>query len=83
MFTLDSIAMWVVLLALNLVHTWSQKRYKFCNYFGFNDSGPRLKNIADADLGFMINSKTSCKKGKCKGVVEWVDCHTLKFYFGL
>jgi len=37
-------------------------RYKFYNYFGFNDSGPRLTNFADADVGFMINYRTSGKK---------------------
>ena len=47
-------------------------RYKFYNYFGFNDSGPRLTNFADADVGFMINYRTSGKKDKCKGVVEWI-----------
>jgi hypothetical protein len=32
-----------------------------------------LKNIAHADVGFMINSKTTGKKGNCKGVAEYVD----------
>jgi hypothetical protein len=44
-------------------------RYKFCNYFGLYDSGPRLKNIADADVSVM-NSKANGKKGTCKGVSE-------------
>ena len=65
--------MWVALLVLNLVHTWSHRRYKFCNYFGFNNSKPRLKNIAHTDVNFMIDSKTSSNKGNCKGVAEWID----------
>jgi hypothetical protein len=73
MFTLDSISMWVAFLVLNSAHTWSQRRYKFYNYFGFNNLGPRLKNIAHTNVDFMINSKTSGKKGSCKGVAEWID----------
>jgi hypothetical protein len=41
-------------------------RNKLCNYFKFNDSGPTLKNIADVDVGFMINPETSGKKGIAK-----------------
>jgi len=62
MFTLDFTFIWIALLVLNLVHAWSQKRYKLCNYFGFNNWGPRLKNLAHADVGFVINSKTYGKK---------------------
>jgi hypothetical protein len=32
-----------------------------------------LKNTTNADVGFMINAKTSGKKGSCKGVAEWID----------
>jgi hypothetical protein len=73
MFTLNYTFIWVALLALNSVHTWSQMRYKFCNYFGLYNSELRLKNIAHADVDFIFNSKTSGKKGSCKGVAEWID----------
>src|SRR5579859_6990370 len=43
-------------------------RYKFCNYFGLYDSGPRLKNIIHADV-----CSTSGKKDNCKGVAEWIN----------
>jgi hypothetical protein len=69
-FTLNYTFICVVLLALNSIHTWSQMRYKFCNYFGLYNSGLRLKNIAHADVDFIFNSKTSGKKGSCKGVAE-------------
>jgi len=61
MFTLASISTWVALLILYSIHTWSQMRNKLCNYFSFNDSRPTLSNIADAGVGFMINTETSGK----------------------
>jgi hypothetical protein len=73
MFTLAFISTWVALLILYSIHTWSQMRNKLCNYFKFNDSGPTLKNIADVDVGFMINPETSGKKGNCKGVTKGID----------
>jgi len=79
MFTLASISTWVALLILYSIHTWSQMRNKLCNYFRFNDSGPTLRNIADADVGFMINPKTSGKKENCKGVTEWIDVKSEPF----
>jgi hypothetical protein len=73
LFTLNSMYMWVALLALNSVHTWFQTGFKFCNYFGLNNTGPGLKDIVHVDVGFMNNSKTSGKKGNFKGVAEWID----------
>ena len=71
--------MWVALLVLNLVHTWSQRRYKLCNYFGINNSAPRLKNIAHVDVDFKIDSKTSGKRGNFKCVAEWIDVESDPF----
>ena len=41
-----------------------------CNYFGFKDAKPRLKNIEEADANIMVNSKTS---DKIKCLAEWID----------
>jgi hypothetical protein len=57
--SLDYVSIWVVLFILSLVYTWSHMRCTFYNCFGFNDLGPRLKNIADTDVDFVINSRTS------------------------
>jgi hypothetical protein len=54
-------------------------RYKFYNYFGIKDLGPRLRNIADADVGFVVNPKAPGKKGNCKGVAEWIDIESDPF----
>ena len=42
----------------------------FCNYFGFKDAKPRLKNVEEADASIMVNSKTL---DKIKCIAEWID----------
>jgi len=45
------ISTWVPFVLLYSVYTWSEIRHRCCDYFGFKDSKPRIKNVVETDAG--------------------------------
>jgi len=55
-------------------------RYMCCNYFGFKDAKPRLKNIEEADnKEIEYRSKLSDIRNTIKCVAKWVDIKSEPF----
>ena len=56
--------------------------FKFCDYFGFRDTRPRLKEFEENDINIVEdNSKISGKISTSKCVAEWVGVKPEPFVY--
>jgi hypothetical protein len=67
------ISTWVAFVLLYSVYTWSNTRHRCCNYFGFKDIKPRIKDIVETDASIVFYPKTSVKNLQKECIAECVD----------